>query len=321
MKLILTLLSLFTVSKLNVTVDDDYVNQIKSSYEEYVLVEEYTNNYYDLQLYAGKINEKIYYGIYFKNKIPNEYNLKLFYNNKDYVLPATTRGDVMAPAVDLSNTENFSIVIYDKNDFYQYGINSFQNIDTLDLEEFNKVDNKLTGLGQGVNEARVRSNFKIEERLIIYIVLVSVLLACGIIVFIYSKKKRGMFNPDIKSANVFNFKSFLNAASQDMQADYNEETKDKTYNDIYEEENPVEVKEEPSKERIVNPTYVWHHYEEEKSDFDFKTHLNGLNLPTNYETASLEDKNKIMLELMRLKDQNKITQDDYLDEISELWKK
>lgn len=321
MKLILTLLSLFTVSKLNVTVDDDYVNEIKSSYEEYVLVEEYTNNYYDLQLYAGKINEKIYYGIYFKNKIPNEYNLKLYYNSKDYVLPTTTRGDVMAPAVDLSDTANFSIIIYDKSDFYQYGISDFQNIDTLDLEEFSKLENKLTGQGQGVTASRIRSNFKIEERLIIYIVLVSVLLTCGIIIFIYYKKKRGMFSPDIKSANVFNFKDFLNAASQDIQEDYVDATSDSTYNDTYEDDKVTEDVEEQNKERVVNQTYVWHHYEEEKSDFDFKGHLSELNLPTNYEIASLEDKNKIMLELMRLKDQNKITQDDYLDEISELWKK
>ena len=274
-------------------------------------------NDYDLQLYSCKIKEKIYYGIYFKNKIPNEYKMKISYNDKDHVLPATPRGDVMAPAVDLNNTKSFTIIIYDKNDFYQYGISEFKNIKTLDLEEFSKLDNKIIGQGQGVNEARARSDFRIDERLIIYLVLVSILLACGVIIFIYYKKKRGMFSPDIKAANVFNFKEFISAARDDVQYDYINVENNLTHQEIHEEK----AEEVQNKERVVNQTYVWHHYEEEKSDFDFKKHLSELNLPTNYELASLEDKNKIMLELMRLKDQNKITQDDYLDEISELWKK
>ena len=42
---------------------------------------------------------------------------------------------------------------------------------------------------------------------------------------------------------------------------------------------------------------------------------------TDYRIVSTEEKNKIMLELMRLKEQKVITPDDYLDEVSELWKK
>lgn len=320
MKLLLILFSIFTISNLNEDEisNPDFVNQINSAYEEYALVDEYTNSYYDLQLYVGKIEDKIYYGIYFKNKIPNQpYNLKLSYNNKIFALNKTPRGDVIEPAVDLNNISIFSLEIYDKNN-YKNPIPKFTSVDTVDLAEFSSLENIIIGEGNGTNVQRLRADINIDTKLFIYFILVSILLFCGFIILIFYKKKKGMFNADIKSANVFNFREFLKATKEDIDNEY-EEAEDKpiyedSINDKYEE--PVEE----VKERVISQTYVWQHYEEEKSDFNFKEYLENLNLPSHYSTASIEDKNKVMLELMKLRDQNKITQDDYLDEISELWK-
>ena len=69
------------------------------------------------------------------------------------------------------------------------------------------------------------------------------------------------------------------------------------------------------------PHYSWARDEDVRSDFNIKKHLQELGFITDYRIIDSEEKNKIMLELMRLKEQKTITQDDYLYEVSELWKK
>ncbi|MCK9470541.1 MAG: hypothetical protein WC006_03210 [Bacilli bacterium] len=320
MKLMLILFSIFSIKSLSFEdVDNqEYINELNKAYEEYALVDEYTNNYYDLQLYVGKINSKIYYGIYFKNKIPNKpYILKLSYDEKTYLLRETSRGDVIEVAVDLSDVDQFSFEIYDKNN-YKYPIPKFANVKTVKLEEFQALSNRVVGEGSGVSVQQLRADFRFDSRFIIYIALVSVLMVCGGIILFFFKKKKGMFNADIKSANVFNFKEFINASKEDYQDTFNRDFEEV---DSFEEAEIVEDTPKDPNESLISQTYVWQHYEEEKSDFNIKAHLNSLNLDTDYLNASLEDKNKVMLELMKLRDQNKITYDDYLDEISELWKK
>ena len=39
----------------------------------------------------------------------------------------------------------------------------------------------------------------------------------------------------------------------------------------------------------------------------------------NYKELSMEDKNKVMLELMRMKDFKEITNDEYRSEVIKLW--
>lgn len=320
----------FSYEKQTIALEDninDFLNQIKYAYDKYEVVatEDSNNLNYELSVYAGIIDEKVYYSIYFKNTIPNEYNIKLAYNDKLYNLSHDARGDVVLTAVDLSSTDTFSICIFDKNGHFQYGKMKFQDLESKNFTDFLQSKNLNDGQGQGASITKIRNDIQFTRKVIIYTVLVSVLLACGIIIFIYYKRSKGMFRSDIRSANVFNFKEFINSVPEAS-----------SYDDEYEELEPVEEfieeekvstdnlneenLEEETPGKVINKTYLWYHYEEEKSGFNIKGFLKEANLPTNYASASLEDKNKIMLELMRLRDNDKITQDDYLDEISELWK-
>jgi hypothetical protein len=316
----LIICSIFAFKSINYENPDliEFEEQLKSGYDEYVLYEQNTNNYYDLKIYVGKYKEKIYYSIYFRNEIPNQpYNIKLSYKNKTYNLKKTQRGDVFEPAVAINNASSFSIEVYDVRGGGQPRP-EFANLSTISLEEFANLEGRIPGKGEGFTLSRMKSDIYFDTSFIIYIALVAVLIVCGLIIFIFYKKKKGMFNSDLRSANVFNFKEFLNSVQKDT---FTEQVEEEV---IYEEtnfedtENP-HISEEP-KEKVVHQTYIWQHYEEEKSDFDIKKHLRVQNLPTDYRLASIEDKNKVMIELMRLRDQGKITQDDYLDEISELWK-
>lgn len=312
MKFLMLFFGLLSLS--NVTDEELFIDELNSAYDEYALIEEYENNYYDLKLYAGKVREEVYYGIYFRNKIPNEYKLKLTINNKIYVLDNTPRGDVFAPAVDFKNADEFSILIFNKYNDYQYGLTQFKNIKVMDIEEFNQLQDIYVGSGNGIKKANYKTEFNFDSRIYIYIAMVSVLLICAGIIYYYFKKSKGMFRTDLRSANVFNFKEFINSVVVETELEQEEKTWQNSHN---EDLDVVEINEEKP---IIESTYKWYHYEEEVSDFDIKKHLAELNLATDYSEASIEEKNKVMLELMRLRDQEKITYDDYLNEISELWK-
>jgi len=296
--------------------EEKFTIELNQTYEQYALVKEYTNNYYDLKLYAGKIKDKIYYGIYFRNTIPNEYKLKIKLKDKIYILDKTKRGDVLAPAVDLKNANEFSILIFNKDDYYQYGLFDFQNIEVMNVEEFSKLNNVYYGKGNEVNIVTVKSEVKFNKILYVYFFLIFIILVCASIIYYYYKRKKGMFSPELRSSNVFNFKEFINSVIVDL-------NKEDEIKDV--EAKVVDIKKDMNndnnQENIqVNSTYKWFHYEEEVSNFDIKGYLESLNLPTDYQNATTDEKNKIMLELMHLRKENKITYDDYLNEISKLWK-
>ena len=76
------------------------------------------------------------------------------------------------------------------------------------------------------------------------------------------------------------------------------------------------------KEEVTEPVYKRYErdVEVELSNFNFIEYLEKEGLPTDYAQLDDETKNQITLRLMYLKDQNLITVDDYLKEISKLWK-
>lgn len=320
MKFITLIVSLFTFFSLKS--ENDFPEEINNAYDEYVLIEEYSNSYYDLKLYAGIYNNKVYYGILFENNYPGEYYLKLTIDERVYKLKQTSRKDIYAPFIDISKSEQFSIHIYNRQNQYQYGLTQFQNVKVINYQEFQEIENIQLGNGRGSKTASLISENALTEYISLFIAFGVIIFSCFAVIFVYYKKKKGMFNPDIKSNNVFNFKEFL-------QNSIEEETKYPEGEVInHFEENKFDINDndyrfEDTKileERLIHDSYIWQHYEEKKSDFNIKKYLEEQNYNTNYSSLSKEDKNNIMLVLMLLKAEKKITDDDYLDEISELWK-
>ena len=54
---------------------------------------------------------------------------------------------------------------------------------------------------------------------------------------------------------------------------------------------------------------------------DIKAYLREKGYITNYASLSEEEKNRVMLELIKLKNEKRISQDRYYEETGELWKK
>lgn len=313
MKILYLMLSLLNLSTALI---NEFDAQVETAYNEYIEVQTENPNY-TIKLVTGVFDNQVRYGVFFTSEIAKEYHLKVFYKNRLYQLPETNRGDVNVVAIDFEEGEIFSIEIYDKQGHYQYGNEEFKNIKVIAKEEFTNYENLLIGNGMGSSITRLKSANNIKVKTIFIGVLVFILLVCGIIIFIYYKKKRGLFNPDLKKENVFNFKEFLNS-------EIPTETDDYIDVEVLESETDDQAmtKEDNQDENgFIQNNYIWSHYEEERSNFNIKSYLKDLGYITNYQLASEEEKNQIMLELMKLRDQRKITQDDYLEEISELWKK
>jgi hypothetical protein len=126
--------------------------------------------------------------------------------------------------------------------------------------------------------------------------------------------KKGMFAEGARTEGVFDFKAFLEKEFDEVQ----------TQADLSLGSNGNSLREESKAEGEVVPP-IYRRYgrgeEDELSNFDIGNHLRELGYITDYTAITEDEKNSIMMELMKLRDTKKITKDDYLLEIGKLWKK
>ena len=114
--------------------------------------------------------------------------------------------------------------------------------------------------------------------------------------------KKGLFNKEKRKEGIISMKDLLSEDTNDIiEVDYLENVKDLNNNRL---ENSNDNFEEPIDEIK-----------------DIKAYLRDKGFITEYNALSEEEKNNIMIELMALKDQKKISLNDYYKETLELWKK
>lgn len=319
MKQILLFLSMWTILSFRSNYVKEFDDNVHAAYEEYRVFADYTTPNYSIKVVQGLIDNDVYYGVCFYNEYATDYKLRIEINDKLYTIKAKERNNISATALNIKTGNTFSIVVYDKNDNLQYfGIDNLSDITAASKEEFFEYQDSIQqGLGHGVKSIKPKlvSNINWAPFLIILTVLGIILLICVVIILIYYKKRKGMFSDVERKKNVFNFKEFIVSVEQSLK-----QTDDEEY--IVAESKTIE-KDETEQQTDTNqytPHYSWARNEEKRSGFNIKKHLQELGFITDYRIIETDEKNKIMLELMRLKDQKNITQDDYLNEVSELWK-
>lgn len=326
MKYILLTLSLIAMSSFRDDFITEFDEKVSDAYEEYRLLgDEYSGVNYAIKVYYGVFNDKVYYAICFYNETPKDYQLRIELNNKLYRLETNSRNDVQVVALSLKSGDVFSLVVYDKNNIRQsLGTDDFKNIKVFSPEEFSNLSDLQQGQGNGIKTAKLLPlrSAVIPPLGIIAIVAAVIIIACVLVILIYYKKRKGMFSESERKKNVFNFKEFILSVEKSLQEKENEleEYFPAEAESLTEDENSGEAITGTYAENYV-PHYSWARDEDVRSDFNIKKHLQELGFITDYRIIDSEEKNKIMLELMRLKEQKTITQDDYLYEVSELWKK
>ena len=125
------------------------------------------------------------------------------------------------------------------------------------------------------------------------IILAAVIVLTGSLILIFYLKRKGIFRKDKINENVINMRELLK-----------EDTKDHIETNEYFKKEEKDTTEEKVEEVV-----------------DIKAYLREKGYITNYASLSEEEKNRVMLELIKLKNEKRISQDRYYEETGELWKK
>ena len=134
-------------------------------------------------------------------------------------------------------------------------------------------------------------------------------------------KNRGLFNKEARSEDVEKHTDLIKQAQEALDAIRKEELQGEVIEDNEFEENRLEKdNNEPVKE-VYKKELRYDDLDEIKESFDIEKYLKDKGHNIDYANLLEHEKNEIMIELMLLKNLDKITEEEYKKETVKLWKK
>lgn len=308
--MILLMLNIIPLSinleNLNVsTYEESFINQVDNDYEYYEQFDEYSNSEYSLLVFKGIFNNKPSYAVKLSMDNPKAYYVLLEANDASYKVPFDDDGNSTAIAIE--SVYNIHLSIYNKDDKKEdYNVNLGRFVkDQFDLT------NASTGKGEGKEFTSLTAYIpKVSFFDTFIIVLSSVIVISLVLLLFLFIKKKGMFNKNKRAEGIVSIKEILRQETNDIVD--NDYLKDFTYNK--DTDNDVKLDDNICLENELNK-------ENSEKIKDIKAYLNDKGYITDYSVLSEEEKNNIMIELMKLKEKGMISLDDYYEESAELWKK
>lgn len=297
---ILPILSLFP----NVVSDkaNDFKTKVNDYYDYYVL-ETYETVNYTFIVAEGICNEELTYALFFASLEANAYDIIINVNDSIYTLEEDSRGDTVAYVI-LQKDDETKICIFDNEEVnstkrYEY-ILKYKSIDDI-KNDSNVIKGNNLGTEE-ISKLKRFTNFG-KSALQFVIILVSISFICILwLLYLYIFKK-GIFNKTKERTNEVEFFIYEDDCEENLEVEVVEEEK---------------VKEEAEKEVYEKKKY---YFEEDEIDFDFSPYLKEKGYKEDYSTMTEEEKNQVMLLLMTLKHQGKISDNQYQKEVIKLWKK
>lgn len=286
MKILLLVLTAFVMPiSYAIRGTDFYVDKINSAYEEYVVSVDESNDNYTLCIVTGIANEKPAYGIFYETS-QNNLMLVCQMQNEIYEYETSTDGSIWLIGVEYTYEAN--IILYNKTD------KTSTNKLIVNDEVFEQK--MIKGLNSGCEFSKVKSlNDQFITQTVIYIVLGIVITTCIVILSVFRVTHSGLFSKQKRQrTTTFNMKEFLQEIPEEL--------------DPYDPIKEVEVEE--FKEDAVDVVTI-----------SPKEYLQEKGYIVDYSLLSEDEKNKIMVELMILKNEGKIKEEEYKKETVELWKK
>lgn len=281
MKILLTIILSFMISlgTLQEKVDN-FNSTCNEGYEYYLNCLEKDESTYYLRVNFGGIGDEVSYSFCFLSLEANEYTLKIIQDNKNYDLPSDDRGDYFV--YRLVTEKNIELGIYKENILTDHiVVNLYQKSDILSM------DSVLHGEGKGLNATNLNGN-NLNITPVLAIIFSSIIIICIIIILVLSILKKGWFNKKNRQATITQY-----ATAE------------------------VEVVEETVTEPFPKSNTEKPHFEEDDRDISLILQAKGFN--TDYANLEMTEKNKIMLELMRMKDFKEISESEYRSEVIKLW--
>lgn len=277
---------------------------IEKAYDVYYESVNYETPEYILKIVKGKVDNEYTYGLCFFSVNSGSHRVVISDGEKEYKLSSNSRGDVSMVA--FYPIENGKVVIYDIYDkevslIEDYMVTPFTEEDLEDQDVLN------TGAKEGYEIEDLIKNNNNKAKMIFFSVAFIIILICVFIIIVFFVKKKGKFDPETRKENVFNFKEFIETEIKEniVEAEV-----------VSEETEEQQTKEPEPYDYGNNKRYS----DDEDTGFNIKNFLSEKGYITVYKGLSEEEKNKIMLELMHLRDEKKISKDEYIMEVSELWK-
>lgn len=306
MRFILSFILFITLSTPALAGQENFDTSVEEAYQEYVVLYENENSYYRLKVVEGINDDKVNYGVYLFNLDAKSHSIVINNNDINYTLKADSRGDYSVIAFDIEN--DVTLNINDTTNNSRYSLLLVKR----SVEDFNaRYDlEKVNGLGLGTSSESLSIIRDTDLITILVSVFVIMILIFGLIMLFLFVGKKGIFNPKHRTADVFSYKKFLEEYG---------------YSEVPQaEEVPINEQVEKSDAepaKIVNMYPYQREYDDEDDEKDVKAILRDKGFITDYLILPEEEKNVIMLELMKMRDTNEISRLAYQKEVVELWKK
>lgn len=263
---------------------DSFLSEVNKAYSEYSILEQTETEEYNLTVVIGKCNDSPAFGICFDNTNKDRFALRLFKGDKEYTIK-TSEGSVNLVAIKLKDGMSLKVIDMRNND---YVLDSFS---LVALENYEVIG---SGEGTKLYSSHISLSAIPHFYLSVYVIIISL---AGIFAFAVVLKYRSIARKELIHM---------------IELELSDETEESENNDYILDVNPDMVYTSVKKEIELD---------EEESSTDVKELLNSLGFNTVYSSLSEEDKNKIMIELMMLKANGKISEDEYNSEVIEVWKK
>ena len=278
---------------------DTFMTDVHDGYQVYEEIENEnnSNNYYSLKIVRGIFKGTPCYGIAFCSEDAGAYELAIEKDDVLYKLEQNDRKD--SYGISIKADSMIEIHIYDKNGNEQdfIGESKLLKFSEEDLAQSSKA---IYGLNNGKSFTKLTNYTSKIPFLYAFIYSAVVLIGiCAVAIIIMAVRRKGMFNKKVRSEGVINIESLINEAKQKEEVDLWDGYK-------------------PEKEEIIiEATEVV----EEANYIDLKEYLISKGYLTDYSLMSEDEKNNLMVELMFLKNNKKISEDTYYEETYKLWKK
>lgn len=288
---------------------DNFNTSCNNAYELYLVDKEIDNDSMYLNITLGIYDNKAGYSICFLSGDAGRYTARIKVNVSDntYKLPQDDRGDSLLYFVVADAASTLQIYL-GETCIASYDLPQV-SVDNLRLN-----GNLKPGNNQGFTEWGL-SHQKTPKLTFILSIVFSCIIVLGIVlILVLALTKKGIFN---KVNRIEQAKTGMNFSTMNNYSTMNNEVEvvEETTIEPSAPEGPKANADNPEEPKEVYKKV--HDYENDGRDVSQILMNKGFNV--NYKELSMEDKNKVMLELMRMKDFKEITNDEYRSEVIKLW--
>ena len=278
---ILTIFTSFNLSPLA----QKFEENVSTYYKSYSITDKSRENEYELLISSGICNEVYSYGVYFKSLDSKKYTITAIVNDETYVIEQNSSGYVEEYRYGLY--ENTKLIILDED---------YKKIEEINLYLINvSFEN---GQNQGVELSNYRAlKTSINKQLLIFGISGGLIAISLIVLLVLYITRNGLFKVEKRNNDVYSIKPLID---------------DSEYEPFDPTSNVIDKLVEEEKIEEIKKTQM--------SQTQLKEHLIEKGFITEYNLVSEEEKNKIMLELMVLRNKGNISEETYKKEVVELWK-